>query len=137
VSLDELEIPRSNLAESGFMAGGEHIEANRFARDLRIAKRCPEDWLPDRCIPIDPAVTGKKPINERKAGKELMAEMRPAISSSSLDSIAWHGASSTSLILESFEPRVFLHIVDILGACSILPTSRQAPGSYPGSVCRV
>jgi putative DNA-invertase from lambdoid prophage Rac len=66
---------------------------------------------------IDPAVSGKKPINEREAGKELMAEARPGdiVIVARLDRLARSFINFVQ-ILESFERRgVFLHICDIPG----------------------
>jgi putative DNA-invertase from lambdoid prophage Rac len=66
---------------------------------------------------IDKAVSGKKPINEREAGKELMAEVRPGdiVIVARLDRLARSFINFVS-ILESFERRgVYLHIVDIPG----------------------
>jgi putative DNA-invertase from lambdoid prophage Rac len=66
---------------------------------------------------VDRAVTGKKPMFERGAGKELMAEARPGdiLIVAKLDRLARSFIDFVN-ILSSLEKRgVFLHIVDIPG----------------------
>lgn len=66
---------------------------------------------------LDRAVSGKKPINEREAGRELMAALRPGdiLIVARLDRLARSFVNFVQ-ILESIEQRgVFLHILDIPG----------------------